>query len=215
MVRSPLIHRRTWLAALCALIFALAWAPWASARAPKRQKNAEEATLGKLVNNVRYGLDVTALGLLDADGQARALLGPAYEGASASDRAEFTRLFQHVFAGVAFPKMRDSFRHLTSITYDPAQPEGSALKVGSVLHLQVGPKEQEIKAVYLLSKASTGEVKVVDVTIVGDKSMLTNIRADQVAPILAEGGMPKLLSLLRARAAELPAPKDAPLTAKP
>jgi hypothetical protein len=45
--------------------------------------------------------------------------------------------------------------------------------------------------------------------------MLTNIRADQVAPILAEGGMPKLLDLLRTRAAELPAPKDAPLTAKP
>jgi len=215
MNRTPLLARRTLVSALCALVFALGCVPAASARAPKRQKNAEEATLGKLVNNVRYGLDVTALTLLDADGQARALLGPAYGNASASDRAEFTRLFQHVFAGVAFPKMRDSFQHLTSITYDPAQPEGNALKVGSVLHLQVGPKEQEIKVVYLLSKATSGEVRVVDVTIVGDKSMLTNIRADQVAPILAEGGMPKLLALLRTRAAELPAPKDAPLTAKP
>jgi hypothetical protein len=36
-----------------------------------------------------------------------------------------------------------------------------------------------------------------------------------VQPILSEGGMPKLLDLLKTRAAEFKAPADTPTTAKP
>jgi phospholipid transport system substrate-binding protein len=43
--------------------------------------------------------------------------------------------------------------------------------------------------------------------VLGDKSMLTNIRDDQVAPILKEGGLPHLFDLMRKRAAELRAKK--------
>jgi phospholipid transport system substrate-binding protein len=199
------------------LLFALValFAVQASARRDRRSAKPEEAMLGKLVNNVRYGLDKTALGFLDGEGQARVLLGPTFDKATPEQRAEFVRLFHHIFAGIAFPNMRDSFQHLTTITYDPPKPNGDGVLVGSVLHVQAGPKEQEIKVIYQLSKAADGAPRVVDVTIVGDKSMLTNIRDDQVQPILSEGGMPKLLELLKTRAAEFKAPADAPTTAKP
>ena len=61
-------------------------------------------------------------------------------------------------------------------------------------------KKQEIRATYDMRRVD-GKWLVVDVTVKGDKSMLTNIRKDQIGPILAEGGMPKLLDLLRKRLA--------------
>jgi phospholipid transport system substrate-binding protein len=167
--------------------------------------------LGQLINNVRYAQDLTALGFLDGPAQGAGLLGDDWAKGTPEQQAEFIKLFHHLFAAVAFPKMRDSFEHLTTITYDAPSGAGATVQVGSVLHIEAGPKEQELKLVYVLSKAADGALKVVDVTIVGDKSMLTNIREDQIKPIMAQGGWPKLLELLRKRAESLPKIVDKPL----
>jgi phospholipid transport system substrate-binding protein len=89
--------------------------------------------------------------------------------------------------------------------------KGTRTDIGSVIHIQAGPKEQELRVRYWLSKGADGKPRVVDVTIQGDKSMLTNIRDDQIQPILAEGGWTKLLDLMRERAKDLPAPADKPM----
>lgn len=209
--RSPNPGRRLFLTVALVVLAAVS-----SAHAGVRDKVPHEKVIGVLINNVRYGQDKAVLTHLDGDRQARELLGPAYDQGTPEQRAEFITFFHHIFAGVAFPKMRDSFEHLTTITYaakvDPAS--GGRVDVDSVIHIQAGPKEQELKVRYWLSKGTDGKLRVVDVTLVGDKSMLTNIREDQVKPILAEGGWPKLLELMRSRAGELPALTDKPLVPK-
>ncbi len=182
-----------------------------AARPPKKAEH--EKRLGQLVNNVKQSQDVAALGYLDGDGQAQFLLGDAYEKGTPEQRGEFVKLFHHIFAGVAFPKMRNNFEHLKTITYGPAEEKAGRLHVPSVIFIQAagGLKEQEISLTYELAAGADKMPRVVDVTVKGDKSMLTNIRDDQIQPILKEGGWPKLLELLRAKAAELPAPADKPL----
>jgi phospholipid transport system substrate-binding protein len=182
-----------------------------SAVARPKEKSDHEVQIGRLINNVRYAQDVSALGLLDGEQQARTLLAGAWDQGTPAQRTEFVTLFHHIFAGVAFPKMRDSFQHLTTTTYSAPETVAGRMEVASVLHIQAGPKEQELKVRYWLHKGTDGKIRVVDVTIQGDKSFLTNIRNDQIQPILAEGGWAKLLELMRARAKELPAPADAPM----
>lgn len=184
------------------------------AHARPKAKASHEQMIGRLINSVRYGQDAAALAFLDGDTQARQLLGPAYDQGTPEQRAEFVRLFHQIFAGVAFPKMRESFEHLTTITYDAAEVKSGRIELGSVIHIQAGPKEQELRVRYWVSEGAGGPSRVVDVTIQGDKSMLTNIHDDQIQPILAEGGWPKLLDLMRTRAKELPAPADKPMAPK-
>ena len=192
-------------------VLGLALAFSATAQARPKEKAPHELMLGKLINSVRYGQDKAALAYLDGDSLAKELLAGAWGTGTPEQRAEFVRLFHHIFGGTAFPRMRESFEHLTTITYDPLDPKAARLEAGSVIHIQAGPKEQELRLRYWLSKGTDGQLRVVDVTIEGDKSMLTNIREDQVQPILQEGGWAKLLELMRTRAAELPTPVDKPL----
>ena len=63
-------------------------------------------------------------------------------------------------------------------------------------------KKQEIRCTYDLKKGAAGW-QVVDVTIQGDKSMLTNIRNDQVQPLLAKKGWDGILEAMRKRVAKL------------
>lgn len=207
--------RRTVLK-LVALALGVGLLPGFAAARPAA-KAEHELMLGKLINSVRYGQDQSALQFMDGETEAKELLGPAWDKGTPEQRAEFIRLFHHIFAGVAFPKMRGNFEHLTTITYGAPKVAGARTDIESVLHIQAGPKEQELKVTYWLSKGADAKPRVVDVTILGagDKSMLTNIRNDQIQPILAEGGWPKLLELMRERARELPAPADKPAAAKP
>ncbi len=190
-------------------LFALVFTSVAQAR-PK-EKAEHEQMIGRLINSVRYGQDKAALAFMDGETEARELLGAAFDKGTPDQRAEFIRLFHHIFAGVAFPKMRSNFEHLTTITYDAPEVKGTRTDIGSVIHIQAGPKEQELRVRYWLAKGADGKPRVVDVTIQGDKSMLTNIRDDQIQPILAEGGWTKLLELMRERAKDLPAPADKPM----
>ncbi|MEK6606801.1 MAG: ABC transporter substrate-binding protein [Myxococcota bacterium] len=163
---------------------------------------AIEKPVRTLISAVRYGKDSLALGSLDGERQAQALLAADFDKASPAQRAEFVMLFHRLFAAMAFPKIRADFQHLETILYEPATVAGDRAEMGSTLVILHPMKKQEIKLRYALAKGDKGW-KVVDVTIVGDKSMLTNIRNDQVGPILKEGGFSLLLELMRKRAAEI------------
>jgi phospholipid transport system substrate-binding protein len=201
------LPRRTLLVAL-----ALALSAPAGALAGKRPKGEHEKVIGKLINGVRASQDLAAVAYIDGEATAKELLGASWETGGAADRAEFVRLFHHLFASIAFPRIRESFRHLTSITHGASEAKGDEVEVTSVIHVQVGPAEQEVKARFRLRRGGDGKLRIVDVTLAGDRSMLTGIRDDQVAPILAEGGWAKLLELLRARVKSLPPLVNAPLT---
>ncbi len=154
-----------------------------------------------VVQSVRYGKDLAALKHFGGEHQARFLLGDSWDKASEAQRKEFIQLFHNLFAKIAFPKVRDNFKNLASITYTDPEVEGEKAKVASTVVIDHPMKKQELKLQYTLAKDKAGW-KVVDVTVLGD-SMLTGIRDDQVQPLLKEGGWEALLKAMREKNQEL------------
>lgn len=156
-----------------------------------------------LISAVRYGKDGLAVQFLAGDPQGAYLLGDAWKTATPKQRTEFVDLFHRLFAAIAFPKIRANFEHLSTILYDDAKVDGTQASLTSTIVILHPLKKQELRVRYDLVKAKAGW-RVLDVTVLGTggKSMLTDIRDDQVKPILAEGGFDHLLSLMRERLAQ-------------
>jgi phospholipid transport system substrate-binding protein len=153
-----------------------------------------------LVQSVRYERDALALRQLDGEAQARALLGEAWEAASAEERAEFVRLFHGLFAAIAFPQVRDNFEHLETILYDAPEVDGEKASLTSTIVILHPLRKRELRVRYDLVRSGEGW-RVVDAHVLGTggESMLTEIRTEQIVPILADGGMTLLLELMRTR----------------
>ncbi|NOK39392.1 ABC transporter substrate-binding protein [Corallococcus exercitus] len=158
-----------------------------------------------VVQSVRYEKDLKALENLGSDQQGLFLLGDEWTKATDAQRKEFTQLFQSLFAKIAFPKVRENFKNLDSITYDEPQVTGDKALVGSTIFINHPLKKQEMKLKYAVEKVGTNW-KVVDVSVLGD-SMLTGIRDDQVRPLFKEGGWDGLLGAMRKKNDELGAVK--------
>lgn len=158
-----------------------------------------------VVQSVRYNKDALALKQFALDAQGEYLLEGNWKTATPAQREEFKKLFQVLFAKIAFPKIRENFEHLATINYDPAKVEGDTATVGSLILINHPLKKQELKLKYDTVKEG-GTWKVKDVTVLGD-SMLLGIRDDQIRPIMANGGWDNLLKLMRVKAAELSAGK--------
>ncbi|HYI02369.1 ABC transporter substrate-binding protein [Hyalangium sp.] len=154
-----------------------------------------------VVQSVRYGKDLAALKHFGGEQQARFLVGADWDKASEAQRKEFVQIFHNLFAKIAFPKVRDNFKNLASITYDDPQVNGEEAQVASTVVIDHPVKKQELKLKYSLAKDKAGW-KVVDVAVLGD-SMLTGIRDDQVRPLLNEGGWEALLKAMREKDKEL------------
>ncbi len=154
-----------------------------------------------VVQSVRYGKDLAALKHFGGEQQAKFLLGDAWDKATEPQKKEFVQLFHNLFAKIAFPKVRENFKNLASITYEDPEVTGEEAKVGSTIVIDHPMKKQELKLKYNLAKDKAGW-KVVDVVVLGD-SMLTGIRDDQVRPILKDGGWDALMKAMREKNAEL------------
>jgi phospholipid transport system substrate-binding protein len=156
-----------------------------------------------LVQSVRYSKDEMALKFLNNEEQGRFLLGDDWAKATDPQRKEFIQLFNSLFSKIAFPKVRENFKNLSSITYEDPAVEGDTAKMKSTIVIEHPLKKQELKLLYSLAKDKNAW-KVVDVAVLGD-SMLTGIRDDQIRPIMAQGGWDHLLDLMRKKNAELTA----------
>jgi phospholipid transport system substrate-binding protein len=174
--------------------------------APAYAAGEVEKPIKTFISAIRYGKDEVAKKLIDGEAQGRMLLSDSWDAATAEQKREFVTLFADVFSATAFPRLRDNFQKIETIVYgNPIADKGGA-EIDSTLVILHPLKKQEIKVRYALSKTKAG-YRLVDVTFAGDKSMLTNIRDDQIAPLFAEGGWPKLLDTLRTRSKELRAGK--------
>jgi phospholipid transport system substrate-binding protein len=185
--------RRTALP-VCLLALSLALPAFAAAEDPAKP-------IKGVVGSVRQGRDVAALKYFANEEQGKLLVGDHWEKGTDAQRKEFTQLFNTLFAKIAFPKIRENFKNLDTILYEPPKVEGKNATVGSTILINHPLKKQELKAKYTLVK-SGNDWKVVDVSVLGD-SMLTGIREDQVQPLLKEGGWNGLLDAMRAKAKEL------------
>ncbi|NOJ92777.1 ABC transporter substrate-binding protein [Corallococcus sp. CA049B] len=193
------IARLRTLPFLVALTFAV------PALAAPKASEAITKPVKTVVQSVRYEKDLKALENLGSDQQGLFLLGDEWTKATDAQRKEFTQLFQSLFARIAFPKVRENFKNLDSITYDEPQVTGDKALVGSTIFINHPLKKQEMKLKYAVEKVGSGW-KVVDVSVLGD-SMLTGIRDDQVRPLFKEGGWDGLLGAMRAKNNELGAVK--------
>ncbi|NNC21544.1 ABC transporter substrate-binding protein [Corallococcus exiguus] len=189
------------IARLRTLPFLVAIAFAVPALAAPKASEAITKPVKTVVQSVRYEKDLKALENLGSDQQGLFLLGDEWTKATDAQRKEFTQLFQNLFAKIAFPKVRENFKNLDSITYDEPQVTGDKALVGSTIFINHPLKKQEMKLKYAVEKVGSGW-KVVDVSVLGD-SMLTGIRDDQVRPLFKEGGWDGLLGAMRAKNNEL------------
>src|SRR6185436_13516877 len=158
--------------------------------------------LKTVVNSVRYGKDLLALKSFAGDEQGKFLCGESWAKGTDAQRAEFSKLFLELFGKIAFPKIRKNFENLDTILYDDPAIEGDKATIASTILINHPMKKQELKVTYAMVKTKAGW-QVVDVTVKGGSSMLTDIRDDQVQPLLKEGGWDGLLKAMRDKAAEL------------
>jgi phospholipid transport system substrate-binding protein len=158
--------------------------------------------LKTVVNSVRYGKDLLALKSFAGEEQGKLLVGEYWAKGTDAQRAEFTKLFLELFGKIAFPKIRKNFENLDTVLYDEPTIEGEKAKIGSTILINHPMKKQELKVTYDMIKGKGGW-QVIDVTVKGGNSMLTDIRDDQVQPLLKEGGWDGLLKAMRDKAAEL------------
>jgi phospholipid transport system substrate-binding protein len=154
-----------------------------------------------VVQSVRLNKDDLALKQLADEEMGRFLLGDDWAKGTDAQRKEFTQLFHSLFAKIAFPKVRENFKNLQSITYDAPTVEGDKGNVSSLVVINHPLKKQEMKLKYSVVKDANAW-KVLDVFVLGD-SMLTGIRDDQVRPIFQQGGWAHLLDMMRKKDAEL------------
>ncbi|MCE9673846.1 ABC transporter substrate-binding protein [Myxococcus stipitatus] len=173
------------LAALCLAVPALA--------APK--EDAVAKPVKTVVQSVRYERDAAALKHFGGEEQGKFLLGDSWDKGTDAQRKEFVSLFQGLFAKLAFPRVRENFKNLDSITYEPSQVQGNEATVDSTVFIKHPLKTQEMKLKYRLVKEASAW-KVVDVTVLGS-SMLQDIRDTQVQPLLQQGGWDLLLGRMR------------------
>ncbi|WP_163995064.1 ABC transporter substrate-binding protein [Pyxidicoccus caerfyrddinensis] len=181
----------TFLAAMALAVPALA--------APK--DDAVAKPVKTVVQSVRYERDAAALKLFGSEEQGKFLLGDAWAKGTDAQRKEFVELFQGLFAGIAFPRVRENFKNLDSITYEPAEVKGNEATVASTIFIKHPLKTQEMKLKYRLTKDAAAW-KVVDVTVLGS-SMLQDIRDSQVQPLLTQGGWELLLNRMRTELAKV------------
>lgn len=160
----------------------------------------EDKPIKKLVNAVRYSKDAIALQSLDGPAQGAFLLEGEWEKGTAAQKKEFIELFHALFAGIAFPAIRENLEHLGTTLYDAAKVDGARASVDSTLVIMHALKKQELKLRYDLTKHKAGW-QVLDVTVLGtgSNSFLTDIRNDQIRPIMKQGGWDHLLKLMKQR----------------
>lgn len=185
------------LARSSALVIALAVAMPAVA-APK---DDIQKPLKVVIQSVRYSKDKAALKQFATDEQGKTLLGDAWDKATPQQKKEFSELFGVLFAKIAFPKIRENFKHLGTVLYEDPKIDGGKAQVASTLVIEHPLKKQELKVRYALVKDGAAW-KVVDVAVLGD-SMLGGIRDEQIKPLLKEGGMDLVLTRMREKAKEL------------
>lgn len=177
---------------------------WLLAAPLARAEDAVEKPVTTLVKSVRYAKDDKALKQMDGEEEGRILLANDWEKGTPDQRKEFVSLFHGLFAAIAFPKLKDNLEYLGTTVYDSPKITGDRGSVIGTLVIDHPLKKQELRVQFDMHKTKEGW-KVVDVTVlgVGGNSMLTDIRNDQIVPIMQQGGWPHLLELMRARLAQV------------
>jgi len=153
------------------------------------------APIKQMIAQIRTSQDAKALKQMEMNSISLYLLGEYAKRSTEQQRNEFSSLFQSLFAKIVFPRVRENFRDLARISYEPPAIKGDEATVESLIVISHPLKKEEMKLRYTVVKGPKGW-QVKDLAVLGD-SMLESIRNDQVQPALKEGGMEHLLQVMR------------------
>lgn len=212
-------HRLTALALFCAALTptlahaakvsapsaASAGAPAAAALPAAASANdaaQAQKSVRALINAIRYNKDAVAAKHLNFDGMARLLLLTEYDKATPKDRAAFVSALGTLVTRTSFPKGREMFHYLDALLFESATQAGDKVQVGSVVVVHRNLKKVELPITWVLTRTDN-LWQVVDI-ISMNESTAHGIREEEVLPLLQEGGLPKVLSAMQDRLAQLP-----------
>ncbi|AKU98346.1 hypothetical protein AKJ09_05010 [Labilithrix luteola] len=206
-----MIARRTFVVGLGSLLFGVPLSASAQKKEGPKDKDKTrdesdqvERVVKQLVAAVREGRDDDARRLIDFQSQAEFIFGADWPKATPAQRDEFLQRYGRVFGATMFPKVRDHFKQVSSITYEQAEVVGTDAHLKSTEFIKQPPKTQELKLEYVLKKR--GQWRVFDVMLLAG-SILTLVRDDIVRPVLQTRGWDGVMTELRAKDAALSAPK--------
>lgn len=152
------------------------------------------APVKKLITLIRAGEDAQAMKQLDMNTVSKSILGNYFNTTTPQQLKEFISLFETLFPQIAFPKIRETMKDISSISYGTPDIKGAEAFLNSSIFIRQSLKTQELKLRYTLVKTSQGW-KVKDAAILGD-SILQSIRDDQAQPVLKDGGVEALLKVM-------------------
>lgn len=202
MKRTPPLLRPTTLALLFAL--GLGAASWPAAGWAQQSQAAGEQvvkkTLTLLINSIRYKRFERAGQQLGFAGMTKLVCGAAWETMSDAQRARATEDVGQIVRSVSFARGGEIFGYLDAIRTGEPRRVGQTLVLPStiVVHREFKKEEMTIEWVFAQEQ---GQWRVVD-TIVGGESTAAAIYSEEVAPLVKEGGIAKLLAALKKRADE-------------
>lgn len=167
--------------------------PPSSARAPDASQVRRPVEAA--IQSVRFEMDANAVRFLASDQQGAFLLGDHWSRATDAQRREFARLFNGLLGKIMFPRVRTNLKNLASVRYEAPVLNGGRATLASTIVIEHPTTKQEMRVTYHLVRVGA-DWRLLDLSVLGD-SLLTGIRADQVQPLLREGGVEMLLHRMR------------------
>lgn len=201
---SPLALGAALLAAAAPQAVAAAQAApalWAPRPASPEDAAATQKTVRALVNAIRYSKDEMASKKLNLTAMARVLLGDSWATASAAQQHDIVATLTTLLSRTSFPKGRELFAYLDALLFEAAQQRGDRIFVKTVVVVHRNLKKVELPIEWVLTREQ-GTWQVVDIISMGE-STAEGIRDEEVAPLLQEGGVQKLIDTMHERASKL------------
>lgn len=146
----------------------------------------------RLVGQIRYNRDERALEAIGLEPISRYLLGAAYAGASAEDRARFQALLGDYIRLNAFPTARQYFKDI-DINYEAPVESGDITRIRSSI---VYAGADRVSFTWVLTRVN-GRYVITDFLDSRGQSSMASSRDRQVQPLLRSGGMPALLAKMQ------------------
>lgn len=171
------------------------------AEAPSSADAAVQKVVKTLINAIRYKKDDLAAKQLGFESMARLLLDKDWALLSSAQQQAFIADFEVLMRAISFNKGREIFQYLDAIIYNQTKINGHEAHCKTTVVIYRNLKKTEIPIEWVL-KEEKGQFRIVD-TITAGESTAAGIRADQIVPLLQEGGPQALLQALHKKVSGL------------
>jgi phospholipid transport system substrate-binding protein len=179
------------------LLMLLAQSAWAQKADPK----AIEKTVKTVITAVRFNKDDLAAKQLAFDSMTQRLMGKEWADLSDADKKELQVGVETLIRKISFKRGRSMFEHLDAVLYETPRIKDNEARIKSTVVVYRDYKKAEIVIDWVLIPQNN-QWKIVDTILLGE-STIDGIYEDEVKPLIAEGGIPKVMQALRKKLANI------------